>query len=71
MKSKDIATLREKDIKDLGAIASKLKQELQKTYVATKVGQEKNLKKVRNLKADLARVLTIAREKAIIEEEKA
>ncbi|MGA3291751.1 MAG: 50S ribosomal protein L29 [Candidatus Microgenomates bacterium] len=67
MKRKDFTGLREKTIKDLKALASKKRIESIKTKMGIMSGKEKNLKLHRNLDREIAKILTLIREKEIIE----
>ena len=67
MKKKDISDLRTKKLEDLLKLVSDKKKEIGKVALKIKSGEEKNLKKVKNLKLEVARILTIVKEKEIIE----
>ncbi|RLC32833.1 50S ribosomal protein L29 [Candidatus Woesebacteria bacterium] len=69
MKKKDIQDLRSKKIAELDKIVAKKKQESIMADAKMRTGQEKKIKKVKNLKREIAQVLTIIREKQILEEE--
>ena len=66
MKKKELNKLREKSIKQLQTLVDKKKLELVKIQSKMKVGKEKNLKSTKNLKRDVAQILTIIREKELI-----
>jgi ribosomal protein L29 len=66
MKKKEFKTYREKDVKALEAEVVKLKKEADLTYSKMKAGQEKNTSAIRNLKRDIARILTLIKEKEIL-----
>ena len=68
MKKKDLQSLRSKSIEDLRKMVSEKKDEANEAFLKTKAGQEKNLKKVKNLRTDIAQILTLIKEKEIIEE---
>lgn len=70
MKKKELKTLREKTVKELEAQVEKLRLGAELAYAKTKVGQEKNVKKFRNERKDIAQILTIIKEKEIIERSK-
>jgi len=70
MKSKDLKILRDKKIDELEKIVGDKKNDFAKAKVDQKASKEKNLKKAKNLKQEISRILTIIREKEIIEEEK-
>ena len=67
MKKKELKTLREKTIKELRTKVEKLRLDVQLTYAKVKVGQEKNIKKAKNERKDIAQILTIIKEKEIME----
>ena len=68
MKKKELVAVRSKNNLELKIQVSKRKIELVGLYAKMKAGQEKNLKKVKNLKRDLAQLLTVIREKELLEE---
>lgn len=70
MKKKELQELRIKKMAELRKLLSKRKKEADVTYGKMKAGQEKNLKKAKNLKRDIAQILTLIREKQFLEEEK-
>lgn len=70
MKKKDLKTLRTKNDKEVEKTLGKKRDELMKTFLKTKTGREKNTKAVRNLRKDIAQILTIRREKEIVEKMK-
>jgi ribosomal protein L29 len=67
MKKKDLQNIRTKKIKTLEKLVGEKKLELVKIRLAMKVGKEKNLKKAKNLRREIAQILTIIREKELIE----
>ncbi len=69
MKKKDLTDLRNKKINELEKLLSKKRNELINTYAKIKAGQEKNLKKAKNMRRDIAQILTIIREKELLEKE--
>jgi ribosomal protein L29 len=68
MKKKDINDLRSKSIADLVKLVGEKKLELAKVSVEMKTSQEKNIKKARNLRDEIAKISTIIREKQIFEQ---
>ena len=66
MKKKELTKLRDKDVKALLKLANDKKKELAEAYSKTRAGQEKNLKTAKNLKNDIAQILTLVKEKEII-----
>ncbi len=69
MKRKDLIKLREKSQKELEKVVKEKKLELLKIGADLKANREKNFKKAKNLRHELAQVLTIIREKELMEEE--
>ena len=67
MKKKDLKDLRTKKIAELDKLVIKKKQESVMASAKMKTGQEKKIKKVKNLKHEIAQILTIIREKQILE----
>jgi ribosomal protein L29 len=67
MKRKEFNDLRTKDIKTLKKLAREKKFEAEKKKMEILGGKEKNLKATNNLRHDLAQILTLVREKEIIE----
>jgi len=70
MKKKDFESLKEKNISDLKKTVFDKKKEISLLFAKTKAGQEKNTSKMRNIKREIARILTLITEKEIIEKEK-
>ncbi len=70
MKKKDLVELKIKEVKEIKELLSKKKSELDALLSKLVAGGEKNLKKGKNLKKDIAQILTIIKEKEIIEEMK-
>lgn len=68
MKKKELKDLRVKDYKELKKILSEKRLEVARVKADLKVSHEKNLKKAKNLSHDIAQILTIIKEKEIIEE---
>ncbi|KKR44957.1 MAG: hypothetical protein UU51_C0001G0038 [Microgenomates group bacterium GW2011_GWC1_41_20] len=67
MKRKEINELRGKTIQELAKIAEAKKIEAEKAKMKIMGGKEKNLKVRRNLTREIAKILTLVREKEIIE----
>jgi len=67
MKRKDLIGLRGKTIKDLKKLAYEKKTEATKKKMEIMGGKEKNLKSNRILMTEVAKILTLIREKEIIE----
>ena len=68
MKKKDLLIYREKDLKEVLKSLSEKRMEAKKAQVEMFGGKEKNLKKVRNLRKEIAQILTILKERELIEE---
>ena len=70
MKKNDISQLRNKKLTELIKLVSDKKKEvLVTTYRKAGKSTEKDVKKVRNIKLEVARILTLIREREIIEKE--
>ena len=67
MKRKDYNELKGKTIKELVKLAGDKKNESIKEKMKILGGKEKNLKVHRNLRTEVAKILTLAREKEILE----
>lgn len=70
MKKNDLNKSRSKSLKELGKLVEDKKLDLIKTKAKTAASREKNLKKAKNLKYDIAQILTIIKESQLIEKEK-
>jgi len=69
MKKKELTSLRSKKIQELIKMVADKKKEATEVYSKMKAGQEKNLKKVKNLKKDIAQILTIIKEEELSEKQ--
>ena len=69
MKKTDWQYLRKKSIKELRKVVEDKKNDLVKHNISRKTGKEKNLKKGKSIRKEIARILTIIREKEIVEQE--
>jgi len=67
MKKKDLTGIRSKTKKELKTLADKKAVDLAKAKVAIKAGQEKNLKKIKLIRHEISQLLTVLREKEIVE----
>ncbi len=67
MKRKELIDLKGKIIKDLIKMVGDKKLESRKLKMNVVAGKEKNLKVGKNIKRDIAQILTVIREKEIIE----
>lgn len=63
MKKKQLQEIIKNDIKDLESQVVKLKNELQEVNVAIISGKEKNIKKPRGLRRDIAQIMSIIQQK--------
>lgn len=68
MKKKDFSALRKKELSELKKLADEKKKEVMKVKAEIKAGREKNLKVAGSLGKDLAQILTLVREKEILEQ---
>lgn len=66
MKRKEFTELKGKDIKVLLKMAFEKKAESLKIKIGMSSGKEKNLKVLKNLKREIAQILTLIREKEIL-----
>lgn len=69
MKKNDLATLRQKEVKDLEKMLKEKKAEVAKTEINTVAGKEKNVKKANNLRREISQILTLIREREILKKE--
>jgi ribosomal protein L29 len=69
MKKKEINNLRSKKVKELIKMLNKKRTEAMQIKAKLKVSKEKDLKKVKNLRRDIAQIKTVIREKELIGEE--
>jgi len=69
MKKKDIETLRGKEVAEIKKALAGKRADLIKAQVEMYGGKEKNLKKVKNLRREVAQMLTIIKEREILERE--
>lgn len=67
MKKTNLNELRTKDAKNLVKLASEKRAEIKKERTNILSGKAKNLKVVKNLRRELAQILTVAKEKTIAE----
>lgn len=68
MKKKDLNTLKGKDVQVLVKDVTEKRAKLVKEEMALRVGKVNKLKEIRNLRHDIAQILTIIREKELISE---
>lgn len=67
MKRKELTDLRSKTIEELKKLVTERRLETEKAKMAVSGGKEKNLKSFNNLKREVAKILTLIREKEIVE----
>ncbi len=67
MKKKDFTDLKNKTVKDLTKLVVEKNQAAKKTRMDIAAGKEKNLKAYKNLRRDIAQILTLVKEKQIME----
>lgn len=67
MKRKDFVELKEKKISDLEKLVVAKKLEAKKAGLKIVSGKEKNLKLAYNLRREIAKIMTLIKEKKIIE----
>jgi len=65
MKKKELKSIRAKEEKEIEKILDDKRKSASELYAKIKVGQEKNLKKVKMLRRDISQILTILKEKEI------
>ena len=69
MKKKDVETLRGKEVAEIKKALAGKRADLIKAQVEMYGGKEKNLKKAKNLRREVAQMLTIIKEREILESE--
>lgn len=67
MKKEELKKLRAKDMKELEKVLNESRKLLSESYLKIAGAKEKNLKKVRNLRRDVAQILTLMKEKELTE----
>lgn len=66
MKNKNLLKeLREKDMKDLSKMVNEKKAEVRNIATKIKMGKEHNLKRAKNIKKEIAQILTIISQKGV------
>lgn len=68
MKTKEFKDLRNKEVKDLTKMLNEKRNSLRKIVLEIKTGSEKNIKKGNNIRKEIAKILTLIKEKNIINE---
>jgi large subunit ribosomal protein L29 len=69
MKRKELKDVKIKDISEIIKSIVTKKEELLKIQLKVKIGGEKNLKKAKNLRKDIAQLKTVLHEKEIVAKE--
>jgi ribosomal protein L29 len=67
MKKNDLKLIRKKTLPELVSLVKSKKEELTLSYAKLKAGKIKNTSLLKNLKKDIACLLTLIREKEIVE----
>ena len=67
MKKKDFIDLRAKDLKDLVKLVAEKRKVAMAARMGIAGGKEKNLKLYRNIRLEIAKILSLVKEKQIIE----
>lgn len=67
MKKKELTDIKGKTIKDLNKLVYTKKLEAKKSKMNTASGKVKNLREFKNLRRDIAQILTVIKEKQIFE----
>lgn len=67
MKTKDLKDLRSKDITSLKKMVTDKKSEAAKAKMGAMASKEKNIKLALNIRREIAKILTLVREKEILE----
>lgn len=62
MKKKELNDLRKKDMKSLEMLVVTKRADLAKTEIDIKIAREKNLKKAKNIRKDVAKLMSIIHE---------
>lgn len=71
MRKKELKELKAKSLAELKNLANVKRSESLRAKASLAAGKEKNLKKVKSLRYDLAQILTVIREKELFEKETA
>lgn len=68
MKKNDLAEIKKMDIKTLLEKVGKIKKELEGSILDKNMGKLSNLKQVKNKRKDLAQMLTVLKQKQLLQE---
>lgn len=67
MKKKELTDIKGKSIKDLNKLVFTKKLEAKKSKMNTVAGKVKNLREFKNIRRDIAQILTVIKEKQIFD----
>jgi ribosomal protein L29 len=67
MKKREVEEMHKKDVSTLTSILSEKRLEFTKASSEIKLGKEKNFKKAKNLRKEIAQLSTLIREKVLTE----
>lgn len=67
MKKKELTDIKNKTIKDLNKLVFTKKLEAKKSKMNTVAGKVKNLREFKNIRRDIAQILTVIKEKQIFD----
>lgn len=62
MKTRELTSLRKKSLDEIKSLLEQKKFEAVESFAKMKAGQEKNLKRVKNLKREIAQIMTVFQE---------
>ena len=62
MKTRELTSLRKKSLDEIKSLLEQKKLEAVESFAKMKAGQEKNLKKTKNLKREIAQIMTVFQE---------
>ena len=62
MKTRELTSLRKKSPDEIKSLLEQKKFEAAESFAKMKAGQEKNLKRVKNLKREIAQIMTVFQE---------
>jgi len=62
MKTRELTSLRKKSLDEIKSLLEQKKLEAVESFAKMKAGQEKNLKRVKNLKREIAQIMTVFQE---------
>ena len=62
MKTRELTSLRKKSLDEIKSLLEQKKLEAVESFAKMKAGQEKNLKRAKNLKREIAQIMTVFQE---------